>query len=74
MKLCHTATVFVFSLAAVQFQSKPAVITVKAAAGTFLHFLVLFAGTRAAWVQTGDRLAYLHRRAQTCLLIPKHEV
>lgn len=55
MKLCHTATVFVFSLAAVQFQSKLTAITVKAAFGTFLHFLVLFAGTRAARVQTGGQ-------------------
>lgn len=47
LKLFATLTSFVFSHVA-QFQSKRPLITVKACAGTFLLFLGLFAGTRAA--------------------------
>ncbi len=64
VRLCETLTVFVFSLCCCTVPVKLGAITVKAAAGTFLLFLVLFAGTREAKGQTVDRLAYQHRRTK----------
>lgn len=70
--LCNIDFFFVFSHVA-QFQSKRPLITVKACAGTFLLFLGLFAGTRAArgtdWGQSGLSAPPV----QTGLLVPKHE-